>query len=158
VTALLTTPLIYSLNWSKLTVIVILSLIAGCGSKDPLEGEQSSLALKTDTLVLSPIGPYWPAKIEGDCEFNGHGPFVRVKARLYVTTDSLMCHVYMYARETEDNWSTAEGSRETLLYRANAGWTIDDLLVDPDSCEATYIDDTHCIVQFDTLLVRLRKY
>jgi hypothetical protein len=181
---------VISSKWSKLTVMVILSLIAGCGSKDPLEVEQSSLALKTDTLVLSPIGPYWPTMIEGDCEFNGHGPFVRLKARLYVRTDSLMCHVYMYARETEANWSTAEGSWETLLYRATAGWTIDDLLVDPDSCESEYIDDTgaykfdscspfifqslgdtgggdicaqslddtHCIVHFDTLLVRLRKF
>jgi len=130
-----------SRNLSKLTALVLLSILAGCGSKESLVVERSTSVLKTDTLVLSNIGPYWPVMIQGDCEFDGNGPLVRLKARLYVKSDSLMCHVYMYARETEANWSTAEGSWEALLYRATAGWTIDDLLVDPDSCETSYIDD-----------------
>ena len=127
---------------SFFTVLITSALLifsSSC-SEDPVSTVKPSPVVKTNTVIVGEIGPFWPTLIGGDCEFDGHGPLVTLKARLYVEANVLLCYVYMYARETESNWSTAEGSWDELLYIAPSGWRITYTGVHPDSCQTQYID------------------
>jgi hypothetical protein len=115
----------------------------GC-SDEPTSVEQTPpIETKIDTVVLDRLGPFWPPMIGGDCEFRGNGPFVELKARLYLESSVIMCYIYMYAIETESNYSEAEGSWDELIYIAPTGWEIDYIGADPDSCETEYIDSNN---------------
>jgi hypothetical protein len=64
--------------------------------------------------------PYYfvPRHTEGDNEFKGHGPDVNVSARVYAANDKLNARIYMKARETQEDWTTAEDEIDLVLYEA----------------------------------------
>lgn len=67
------------------------------------------------------VGPYFPTRTRGDCEFYGNGPKVKVTADLKEATVPLVGRVIrlkltMLAEETTHDWSTAEGEWYKLLY------------------------------------------
>jgi len=126
-------------GWICLGIFILFIICAGC-SEEPDSINKPSTVLRTDTVVTGHLGPYWPGYVRGDCEFASHGPLVKLKARLYVESNVLMCSIYMYAQETEPDHTTAEGSWEELIYIAPTGWRINDIGLEPDSCETEYVD------------------
>jgi hypothetical protein len=80
--------------------------------------------------------------VEGDREFDGNGPHVIVNVDLIVSNDKIECTVHMRARETQSDWSTAEGSQTTLIYEAVPGYFIQDVLI-PTSDSLDYTDSNH---------------
>lgn len=121
-----------------------------------LDRESSKIILMCDTTVLSTVpiiqgtidytipettlGRYFPPLVSGDREFDGHGPHILVKVNLTKSDYEIDCTVYMYAQETQSNWSTAYGSQTTPIYNAPSGYYIQDILNIPisDSYEFTY--------------------
>ena len=94
------------------------------------------------TIPETTLPRYYPPLVEGDREFAGHGPHVIVNVDLVVSTAQISCTVYMRARETQSDWSTAEGSETTLIYDAPPGYYIKDVLI-PTSDSLDYTDSNH---------------
>jgi len=102
-----------------------------------------------ETLVnLSSIS-YIPPHTRGDQDFDGNGPVVELEARLIAGDGvpggvrNLYARVYMKAKETEDDWTTAEGASEwKVVYTAPPGAVITALL-GPYTSQATYTDTNH---------------
>lgn len=67
-----------------------------------------------------------PFKSGGDKDFGGNGPQVRVTCQLMISADrkQLVAVVYMQAKETKDNWTTAEGSTTIPVFICNPAQTI----------------------------------
>jgi len=89
---------------------------------------------------------YKPPHTRGDKEFKGHGPFVLLEAKLaganFVVrgATALQANVYMFAEETESDWTTAEGTSEwEIVYNAEPGYRITNILT-PVICEDSYED------------------
>ena len=102
---------------------------------------------KIVTIPSTQISNFVPPHTRGDREFGGHGPNVFVRAMLlnrgtYIDTD-----VYMRAKETKSDWTTAEGSRVYRIYNVEPGWKIKRILTDTYS-SASYTDNDHGV---DTL-------
>jgi len=102
-----------------------------------------------ETLVnLSSIS-YIPPHTRGDQDYDGNGPAVELEARLIAGDGvpggvrNLYARVYMKAKETESDWTTAEGASEwKVVYTAPPGAVITALL-GPTTSEATYTDTNH---------------
>jgi hypothetical protein len=111
-------------------------------SDDPVDPLDQEPEFRIESITNNEFGPFIPDLIDGDREFNGHGPLVTLNAELYLQgDDSLMCRVYMEAVETEYDWTTAEGEWEHFLYQAPDGWRISGICANPPSCQIQYIDD-----------------
>ena len=66
-----------------------------------------------------------PSHVEGDRDFKGHGPNVSAWAQLRVVDNqSVYVDYYIRARETRQDWTTAEGQWSDLLWTAPNGNTI----------------------------------
>jgi hypothetical protein len=67
-----------------------------------------------------------PFKSGGDKDFHGNGPLVRVTCQLMISADrkQLIAVVYMQAKETKDNWTTAEGTQTIPVFICNPSQTI----------------------------------
>lgn len=59
---------------------------------------------------------FMPPHTKGDKEYKGHGPEVYVKTDVYVKDGKLMARVYMKAVETQDDFTTAEGSEDFIIW------------------------------------------
>lgn len=121
----------------KVATVLLLAFLLGCSdSNGPSAPEVKIVPIPTDEM-----GPFVPALVQGDREFNQNGPLVTVSAEIHLNgTDSLMCKVYMRVEETEPDWSMAEDEWERLIYRAPDGWRITGVCADPVSCVQQYID------------------
>jgi len=97
--------------------------------------------------VIDPIrkGPYYPQKKGGDCDFNRHGPYVTLYARIFTSESNtqLKAEVKMTAKETKSNWSYAEGDWTVRLYTAESGWYIDSIMSMPTAVKANYTDSNY---------------
>lgn len=104
--------------------------------------EKTSVEPVDSRIVTVPINDirFFPARTIGDCEFNGHGPVVTVRAKLTSRSDSLLVGIYMRAAETQADWSTAEDSSSYHVYTAPPGWDISRIEVTPNPCQKTYTD------------------
>ena len=72
------------------------------------------------TIQPVPTGFFIPPLTEGDAEYKGHGPRTYVRVELQVRNDrELWAQVYMRARETKANWTTAEGTAEYQIALQN---------------------------------------
>jgi hypothetical protein len=90
-----------------------------------------------------------PGHTRGDKDFKGHGPYVRLEASIACDLPvlggcgGLMAHVYMFAEETESDWTTASGTSEwENVYRTPPGYRIIDILT-PVFCADSYTDTSH---------------
>jgi hypothetical protein len=68
--------------------------------------------------------------VEGDREFDGHGPIITTTVNLRISDDGrkLLARVYFKARETVADWSTTKAEWERTVYTAPPGKTITRLL------------------------------
>jgi hypothetical protein len=94
------------------------------------------------TIPETTLPQYYPPLVEGDREFDGNGPHVIVTVDLIISKNKIECTLYMRARETQSDWSTAEGSQTTLIYEAAPGYFIKDVLI-PTSDSLDYTDSNH---------------
>jgi hypothetical protein len=99
------------------------------------------------TIPETTLPQYYPPLVEGDREFDGNGPHVIVNVDLVVSAAAIECTLYMRARETQSDWSTAEGSQRTLIYEAPPGYYIKDVLI-PTSDSLDYTDSNHSMDYF----------
>lgn len=67
-----------------------------------------------------------PFKSGGDKDFHGNGPLVRITCQLMISADrkQLLAVVSMQAKETKDNWTTAEGTVTMPVFICNPSQTI----------------------------------
>jgi serine/threonine protein kinase len=97
--------------------------------------------------VIEPTrkGPFYPQKKGGDCDFNRHGPYVTLYARIFTSESNtqLKAEVKMTAKETKSNWSYAEGDWTVHLYTAESGWYIDSIMSKPTAVKANYTDSNY---------------
>jgi hypothetical protein len=126
---------------TPLLMLLLLALLLAsvdCSEKDPVIPPETR-------IVTVPINAFrfHPHRTEGDCEFNAHGPDVTLRAKLTARLDSLLVGVYMKARETVADWSTAEDSVSYHVYTAPSGWRISRIDVTPNPCQKQYRDTNH---------------
>lgn len=60
----------------------------------------------------------------GDGEFSGHGPFFYGSATLQATASTLRILLYMYAEESQADWTQVIGSKTYTIYTAPPGCKI----------------------------------
>lgn len=73
---------------------------------------------RLQTFVPSHVPP-------GDTDFGGHGPKINASVTLSHDAASLRAAIYMHARETRSDWTTAMGTKTITLFRPEPGWRID---------------------------------
>ena len=68
------------------------------------------------TIQPTPTGFFIPPLVEGDREFGGHGPVTYLRVDLQVRNNTqVWAQVYMRARETKGDRTTAEGTAEFMI-------------------------------------------
>jgi hypothetical protein len=137
---------------------------------DPVESSFATLQLRwndqpvSTTNIIPPVIPrcetveekvnpgvieYTPPHTRGDKEFDGHGP--NMYASVTVASDdqrSWYFIVYLKAEETESDWTTAEGTRNTQpFYRVPDGYEFVQLLT-PQANDGQYRDTNHVLDTF----------
>lgn len=131
------------------TFDVTLRVSADCGSRSTIKTDLITVNAPKQIVAVTPnaIGRLYPRHINGDREFNAHGPDVTLSATLQTSADGTKLEVviYMYARETMQDWSTAEGTWTFTAYTAPTGWKISDIPVASNPCVVTYTDTSHDI-------------
>jgi hypothetical protein len=79
----------------------------------------------------------------GDNDFGGNGPNVNVTVTINIrNSNEVWARIWMRARETKSDWTTAEGTNEQLIYRAPAGTTIR-RIISTTSSGLAYTDTDH---------------
>lgn len=92
---------------------------------------------------------YIPPHTRGDREFKGHGPNVTSSAALRVEGGkALVLTLYMKAEETQSDYTTAEGTQDFEIYRADPGMVISKVFTDMES-NYFYKDTNHESDVFD---------
>ena len=101
-------------------------------------------------LVRIPSGKvtFMPRRTRGDGDFGGHGPKVNVTVTLTSDPQALSARVYIKAKETKDDWTTAEGSQVFPLFSPDPGWRID-RVVGSLSASHSYTDGNHAVDSFN---------
>jgi hypothetical protein len=68
------------------------------------------------TIQPTPTGFFIPPLVQGDAEYKGHGPVTYLRVDLQVrNSKEVWAQVYMRARETRQDWTTAEGTAEFMI-------------------------------------------
>ena len=68
---------------------------------------------------------YMPPLVNGDREFGGNGPDVQVSVKFFVENGLVKAQLWMYARETKSDWTTARGlSPKQVVYRPQSGFRV----------------------------------
>lgn len=135
------------------TYSVTLTVSGGQGSSTKTKSQCVTVRQSVEDVTISgsSVGGLCPVWNGGDRDFGGHGPDVRVFARLApvnygVATPEVRLIVDFYARETVSDFTSAAGHWEWTLYRLPAGWVFDSF-IDDASTDFTYRDSDH---DFDT--------
>ncbi|MET0133387.1 MAG: hypothetical protein ABW215_07310 [Kibdelosporangium sp.] len=104
----------------------VLAMSAGSASAAPARpvGVNAVLDVGIPAAAVPPSGRFIPPHVQGDREFDGHGPDVRVDAALVLTSRTVDTQLHMRARETRSDWTTADGTRSFRMYTAPAGWCV----------------------------------
>lgn len=89
-----------------------------------------------------------PPHTRGNADFSGNGPRVTAMVTLVTTAQEFRARVYMRARETEHDWTTAEGMREFPLFVPDPGWRIERVVGNQVSTHS-YTDGDHAMDSFD---------
>lgn len=88
---------------------------------------------------------YTPPHTHGDADFAGNGPAVHVACDISFDGIGIVARVSMVARETEDDWTEANGLSEwTRVYTPPPGVQILQFL-GPTHSEASYVDTNHTL-------------
>lgn len=93
------------------------------------------------------FGGYCPTWNAGDRDFQGHGPYIRVHARLEpvnvgVSHPEVRLIVDFSARETVSDYTSASGRWAWTLYTVSSGWTFDGFypFLDASGTDFSYTD------------------
>jgi hypothetical protein len=97
---------------------------------------------KTETYSRSTYLTFNPPHTRGDREYSGNGPEVWATARWINDGTRVSVRLWMKAKETRSDWTTAEGERTEAFYTAPPGWRIDSIVGDMES-SAHYVDTDH---------------
>ena len=97
---------------------------------------------KIDTYARDTYLSFTPPHTRGDKEFAGHGPEVWARANWSSDGTHVKLKLWMKARETRSDWTTAEGERNETYYTAPPGWRIDSIVSGLES-SAHYVDTDH---------------
>lgn len=97
------------------------------------------------TFVPTPITFIPPHNGVGDQEYNGHGPNISVTALVYRDGTSLKVRLYMKAVETQQDWTTAEGTEIYDITPAGipANREMKDILTATQFSMSPFIDTDH---------------
>lgn len=101
--------------------------------------------MPTKTIQIDPTPKFIPTHTRGDKDFHGHGPQVNVSAWLrIVNQNQLWVRLWMRAKETKSDWTTAEGSVDYFVYNGayEGVGRITRLISDPYSYNS-YTDTNH---------------
>ena len=97
---------------------------------------------KTEPYVRNTYLSFTPPHTRGDREYSGNGPEVWATARWVKEDTRVNLHLWMKAKETRSDWTTAEGERIEPYYTAPSGWRIDSIEGNLES-SAHYVDTDH---------------
>ncbi|MBA4852986.1 hypothetical protein [Emticicia sp. BO119] len=98
---------------------------------------------KEEEISFSPdVITFVPPHTRGDREYDGHGPNVTARVNVYVDNNTIKAKIYMRARETKSDWSTAEGSGVFTIYTAPSKKRILSIVSDKET-NTNYIDSGH---------------
>ena len=139
--------------------LVMLGLaIGGCGSSptkpvvDPASGGGGSGGGGGGTTtheirLVEMAGGYitniCTSQTNGDRDFGGHGPRVRIWAREELHNNrEVWCVVHFEATETVADWTTGVGDYTFRMYTVPAGWHFKEFASDHESY-AEYVDTNH---------------
>lgn len=111
-----------------------------------IQPHQPLCQTRTETIPGSQY-TYRPPHTRGDKEFSGHGPRVWVKVSLSNHGTDISATIHMQAKETKEDWTTAEGNTTIPLYTAPSGYRIKQLLVSTED-EMAYTDDSNASDDF----------
>jgi hypothetical protein len=103
--------------------------------------EEEELFLGEDT--------YTPPHTRGDMEFNGNGPKVWCEVSIAPINNAtqLQLRIWMKAEETRSDWTTAEGTSYDIIFTAEPGKQIKQILTATND-SYYYIDDDHLPDEF----------
>jgi hypothetical protein len=80
---------------------------------------------REETVSPSPTPKFIPPHVgNGDREFNGHGPVMKVRVDLFVRGGKLWARVHLNAKETCADWTEADGHEEYLIYTPPSGQVV----------------------------------
>jgi len=97
---------------------------------------------KTETYTRNTYLSFTPPHTRGDKEYDGHGPEVWATARWVNDGTHINLRLWMKAKETRSDWTTAEGVRVESYYTAPSGWRIESIEGNVES-SAHYVDSDH---------------
>jgi PKD repeat protein len=115
----------------------------------------AQITLRVDqiiTLGTNWLGPFYPTKVNGDCDFAAHGPSIKIIVGVQVPVypgsqpvDRVYLTVFFDAKETTSNWSQAVYSNNHILfYTPPAGLVVKTWESSGDSYKTwEYIDSDH---------------
>lgn len=98
---------------------------------------------KLDTYARDVGLTYNPPHTRGDKEYSAHGPEVWATARWIMDATSVSVRLWMKAKETRSDWTTAEGVLVKPYYTAPPGWRIESVVGGDVESSAHYIDVDH---------------
>jgi hypothetical protein len=84
----------------------------------------------------------------GDQEFNGNGPRISCMVKLINLGTRIDAQIYMLARETKSDWTTAQETITYTVYTADPGKRIENI-IGPTTAEFSYVDNDHREDPFD---------
>jgi hypothetical protein len=90
---------------------------------------------------------YMPPYTRGDKEFDGNGPNIYSNVNLINLGNQLIARIYMKAVETSSDWTTAEGTKDFVIYTADPGRRIE-AVVTAGSASYSYTDNNHDMDEF----------
>ena len=90
---------------------------------------------------------YMPPHTRGDKEFDGNGPNVYSNVNLINQGNQLIARIYMKAVETRSDWTTAEGTKDFVIYTADPGKRIE-AVVTAGNSSYSYTDNNHDMDEF----------
>jgi hypothetical protein len=90
---------------------------------------------------------FMPPHTRGDKEFDGNGPNVYSNVNLINQGNQLIARVYMKAVETSSDWTTAEGTKDFVIYTADPGKRIE-AVVTAGTASYSYTDNNHNMDEF----------
>jgi hypothetical protein len=91
---------------------------------------------------------FTPKHQKGDENFDGHGPKIEASVTLKPYQHKLDVFVYMKAKETTKDYTTASGSKVYTIYTPDPGWSIA-AIVGRRSTSHKYTDTNHQKDSFD---------
>ncbi|MDR4498967.1 MAG: hypothetical protein MRK02_13775 [Candidatus Scalindua sp.] len=107
---------------------------------------------------LTPVF-YKPPHTNGDRDFNGHGPNMNLNISLARTSTQVKLQMYLKARETKGDLTTAAGTYEKVIYRVPDGYRITNILGKTSWPNlVNYEDKDHSINIFFTPLGLMNMY